>query len=106
MYIPLAWNNGNMEKCIDWFRSQVEPYGIKDIVQILDANEITKDLLKECKGVFIGGGSTYKLLKMLKDTQAYNNLKDFMKRNDSVIMGESAGALIFGKSIDTCLDDG
>ena len=106
MYIPLAWNNGNMEKCIDWFRSQVEPYGIKDIVQILDANEITKDLLKECKGVFIGGGNTYKLLRMLKDTQAYNNLKDFMKRNDTVIMGGSAGALIFGKSIDTCLDDG
>lgn len=106
MYIPLAWNNGNMEKCIDWFRTQVEPYGIKDIVQILNANEITTELLKECKGVFIGGGNTYKLLKMLKETQAYNNLKDFMERNDTVIMGGSAGALIFGKSIDTCLDDG
>lgn len=46
MYIPLAWDNGNIEKCIDWFRKQVEPYGIKRIVQILDANEITTELLK------------------------------------------------------------
>lgn len=106
MYIPLAWDNGNIEKCIDWFRKQVEPYGIKRIVQVLDANEITTELLKECKGVFIGGGNTYKLLKMLKETQVYYNLKEFIKRNDTVVMGGSAGALIFGKSIDTCLDDG
>lgn len=106
MYIPLAWNNGNMEDCINWFRSQVELYGINDIVQVLNPKEITKELLSKCKGVFIGGGNTYKLLKMLKETQAYENLKDFMKRNDTVIMGGSAGALIFGKSIDTCLDDG
>lgn len=29
-----------------------------------------------------------------------------MGKEDSVIMGGSAGALIFGKSIDTCKDDG
>lgn len=106
MYIPLAWTHGNIENRVDCFMEQASPYGIKDIISIVVPTEITKELLNQCKGVFIGGGSTYKLLKMLKDTQAYNNLKDFMKRNDTVIMGESAGALIFGKSIDTCLDDG
>lgn len=106
MYIPLAWNGGNMENCIDWFRSQVEPFGITDIIQILNANEITKKELDKCKGVFIGGGNTYKLLKMLKETHAFENLKEFMQRQDTVIMGGSAGALIFGKSIDSCLDDG
>lgn len=106
VYIPLAWNNSNIENCINWFKSQVEPYGIKNIVQVLNANDITDELLNNSKGVFIGGGNTYKLLKMLKETEAYNNLINFMKRNDTVIMGGSAGALIFGKSIDTCLDDG
>ena len=106
MYIPLAWNNGNMENCINWFRSQVELYGINDIVQVLNPKEITKELLSKCKGVFIGGGNTYKLLKMLKESVAYENLKEFALKKDTVIMGGSAGALIWGESIDTCKDDG
>lgn len=106
MYIPLAWNNGNMENCIDWFRTQVEPFGISNIIQILDAKKITKEELKKCTGIFIGGGNTYKLLKMLKETPAFENIKEFMLRKDSIIMGGSAGALVFGKSIDSCLDDG
>lgn len=58
------------------------------------------------KGVFIGGGNTYKLLKYLKESCAFENLKEFAMRNDTVVMGGSAGALIWGESIDTCKDDG
>lgn len=106
LYIPLAWNHGGYENCLLWLSSELLPYGISNIEMITDAKEITQDKLKDVKGVFIGGGNTYKLLKMLKDCCAYENLKNFMKRQDSVIMGGSAGALIFGKSIDTCLNDG
>ena len=31
LYIPLAWNNGNMESCIDWFKSEMLPFGVTDI---------------------------------------------------------------------------
>ena len=68
MYIPLAWNNGPYESCIDWFAGEMKPFGITDIDLITDAAQITKERLSKVKGVFIGGGNTYKLLKMLKET--------------------------------------
>lgn len=104
LYVPLAWENGKMEECINWFRGQVSEFGITNIEQILDPNDLTKEKLKEASGVFIGGGNSYKLLKLLKETPAFENLKEYIK-NDGLIMGGSAGALIFGKCIDTCLKD-
>lgn len=106
MYIPLAWNNGPYVSCIDWFAGEMKPFGITDIDLITDATQITKQRLSKVKGVFIGGGNTYKLLKMLKETDAFENLKEFVLNKDTVIMGGSAGALIWGQSIDTCKDDG
>lgn len=104
LYIPLAWTYGNMEECINWFSGQVSEFGITNIEQILDPNDITKEKLKETSGVFIGGGNTYQLLKDLKETCAFENLKEYIK-NGGLIMGGSAGALIFGECIDTCLKD-
>lgn len=104
LYIPLAWVNGKMEDCINWFAGQVRQFGITNIEQILNPNDLTKEKLKEARGIFIGGGNTYQLLKCLKETCAFENLKKYIK-NDGLIMGGSAGALIFGKCIDTCLKD-
>lgn len=104
LYIPLAWVNGNLEECIHWFRQQVSEYGITNIEQILDPNDLTNAKLDEASGLFIGGGNVYQLLKLLKETCAFKNLKQYIN-NNGLIMGGSAGALIFGKSIDTCLKD-
>ena len=104
LYVPLAWAYGNMQDCINWFRGQVLEYGIKDIDQILDPNDLTKEKLKETSGVFIGGGNTYQLLKGLKESLAFENLKEYIE-NGGLVMGGSAGALIFGECIDTCLKD-
>ena len=104
LYIPIAWSNGNMEECINWFRGQVSQFGLTKIEQILDPKDLTKEKLKETSGVFIGGGSTYQLLKALKDTHAFENLKEYIE-NGGLVMGGSAGALIFGECIDTCLKD-
>jgi len=104
LYIPLARTYGKMEECINWFRGQVVPFGITNIEQILNPNDITKEKLAEARGVFIGGGSTYQLLKMLKETQAFENLVWYVE-NNGLVMGSSAGALIFSECIDTCLKD-
>lgn len=106
VYIPLAWNHGSYEGCLDFLSNELKAYGIVDIDLITDAKQITKQKLSEVKGVFIGGGNTYKLLKMLKDSSAFEAIQLYLEKEDSVIMGGSAGALIFGKSIDTCKDDG
>ena len=104
LYIPLAWAYGNMEECINWFRGQMLSFGVTDIEDVLNPNEITKEKLSEVSGVFIGGGNTYQLLKGLKETDAFENLKEYIE-NGGLIMGGSAGALIFGECIDTCLKD-
>lgn len=106
LYIPLAWNHGSYDGCLTWFKEEMKPFGIANIEMVTDANQITESRLQEVTGIFIGGGNTFKLLMMLKDTDAFNNIKAFMERNDGIIMGGSAGALIFGKDINTCLDDG
>ena len=102
LYVPLAWNNGKMEECINWFKSEMLPYGVTDIDDVLDAKDITKDKLAKYSAIFIGGGNTFKLLKMLKETEAFSSINEFLN-NGGIVMGGSAGALIFGKSIDTCL---
>ena len=104
LYVPLARPYENMEECINWFRGQVSQFGITNIEQILDPNDITKEKLKETSGVYIGGGNSYQLLKGLKETHAFENLKEYIE-NSGLVMGGSAGALIFGECIDTCLKD-
>lgn len=105
MYIPLAWNHGPCGECIHWFKGEMAPFGITDVDLITDAKQITKEKLKKVSGVFIGGGNTYKLLKYLKETPAFENLKEYIE-NGGLVMGSSAGALIWGRSIDSCKDDG
>ena len=104
LYIPLAWPYDHMEECVNWFAGQVSKFGITDIEQILNAADITKEKLKQASGVFIGGGNTYQLLKCLKQTDAFENLKEYIA-NGGLVMGGSAGALIFGEGVDTCLKD-
>lgn len=105
MYIPLAWENGSYESCLDWFEKEMQPFGDFDIDLITSAEQITTQRLNKVDGIFIGGGNTYKLLKMLKESAAFNNLKEYAQKDRGVIMGGSAGALIFGKSIETCIKD-
>lgn len=105
LYLPFAWL-GEYSGCLDWFSGEMELANIKNFEMATKASDLTKEKLSSVKALFIGGGNTYKLLKELKTTCAYENIKQFMSRDDSVIMGGSAGALIFGKDIDTCLADG
>ena len=104
LYIPLAWNKGNIENCIDWFKGEMKEFGVTDIEQILDLNTLTIEKLQNVGGVFIGGGNTFKLLKLLKESISFDNIKQVLDKN-VVFMGSSAGSMIFGKSIDSILKD-
>ena len=70
LYIPLAWEDEGIENCINWFKNEMKPYGIEDIEDVLEAKQITKEKLDSTSGVFIGGGNTFQLLKLLKESDA------------------------------------
>ena len=54
--------------------------------------------LNNFKGIYIGGGNTFKLLKEIKENKFDKKLKSF----NGIIYGGSAGAIIFGKTIEPC----
>lgn len=67
-----------------------------------DADEIRKHTLSEYAAIFIGGGNTYRLSQRLKNSGAFELIKEYLN-NGRIVYGGSAGAIIFGKSIDSCL---
>lgn len=100
IYIPVAMEEAcfTYEECYKWFSKTYSEYGIYKIEMWTDLQE--KKLSNEYAGVFIGGGNTYKLLKTLKDTKFDKECIKFLN-NGGVIYGGSAGAIIFGKTIDS-----
>lgn len=102
LYIPLAMDKERYHSCIEWLKNEMKDVSLKDIEMITDANQICeKDLMDYC-AVFIGGGNTFKLLKELKESGSLDSLTEYIK-NDGIVYGCSAGAIIFGKNIESCL---
>lgn len=104
LLIPFADEEKKYNNDLLWFRNEVEPYGINNICMVNSPEEITHDLLKDLSGIYIEGGNTFLLLYFLKSCGAFSVIKNAIKR-DIVIMGGSAGATIFGKSIEPALTD-
>jgi dipeptidase E len=71
-----------------------------EIIMARSSSEIADKNLSDYSAIFIGGGNTYKLLKELNDTAAFDKIKDFIK-NNGVVYGCSAGSIIFGKNINS-----
>jgi len=89
LYLPQARKEKEYSKCLEWVK--------KNIHENAEINLTVKNL-KKYKGIFIGGGNTFKLLHELKE------LFEKLRKFDGIIYGGSAGAAIFGKSIITCSD--
>lgn len=98
LYIPIAMEKIPYSDCEKWFRNTYKRYNIFDIEVGTDLSKI--ESLKNYKAVFIGGGNTFKLLKEIKESKFDKKLKSYLK-NDGFIYGGSAGAIIFGKTIET-----
>lgn len=101
LYIPLAMDQEKYDSCLEWFSNEVKSINIYKIHMVRSKEELEAKELDDYCGIFIGGGNTYKLLNDLKRSKAYNNIKKFIKKGGAVF-GGSAGAIIFGKDIDTC----
>ncbi len=101
LYIPLAWGSRDYDGCLEWLKGELLPYKINKFKMITNANQFTNINLNDYNSLFIGGGNTYKLLNYLKQSEGYCKIEEFIK-NGGIVFGGSAGAIIFGKDIQTC----
>lgn len=103
LYVPLAMEPHRYDDCLAWINGD-EFSNIKhgEFVMVRDVTEIQNHNLGDYAAIFIGGGNTYHLLQRLKDSSAFQQIKEYLD-NGGVVYGGSAGAIIFGKDIDVCL---
>ena len=104
LYIPLAWTHYDKgyQNCKKFLIGEFSNIKHGEIEVIQSADEILDKNLFDYSAIFIGGGNTYKLLKELKDSGAFEKIKHYTD-NGGIVYGGSAGAAIFGKDIDSIL---
>lgn len=100
LYIPIAMDETlrKYSECENWFKSIFLPYGI----QIDMKTDLKQINIKNYCGIYIGGGNTFKLLKLIKSSGFDIVLKQSLQ--NLPYYGGSAGAIILGRSITTSSD--
>lgn len=101
LYIPLAMDEEAYpyDSCYEWIKGEISSIDIPSIEMVRSFEELEKKNLDDYSLIYIGGGNTYKLLNGIKTTKNYDKLKKYIL-NRGIVYGSSAGAVIFGKSID------
>ena len=104
LYVPLAMNEDEhpYDDCLKWIKGELIDVNIPSIEMVRTFTELASKNFNDYCAIFIGGGNTYKLLKGIKDSGAFEKIKDYIN-NDGIVYGGSAGAIIFGYDIDSCL---
>jgi dipeptidase E len=107
LYVPVA--QANLEKysaCKTWFSNCMKKHGVTEIEMCTDLSQLND--LKRFAGIYIGGGNTFKLLNAIRETSFESLISNYLD-SGGIVYGGSAGAIIFGKSIDIvrygCNDD-
>lgn len=100
LYIPLAMDKTDhpYDSCHEWIKEEISSIDIPNIEMVRSFEELADKDFNKYSLIYIGGGNTYKLLNGIKTTHTYDKLKEYIK-NDGIVYGSSAGAVIFGKDI-------
>lgn len=100
LYIPLAMDEDEhpYDDCYEWFSKQITNVEVPSIDMARSFEDLVSKNLNEYSAIFIGGGNTYKLLKGLKESGSFDKIQEYIQ-NNGIVVGCSAGAVIFGKDI-------
>lgn len=101
LYIPIAMKSEKYGSCLNWITNELKDVNISNIDMVQSARELSNKNFYEYSAIFIGGGNTFKLLFELKLTGCFEKIKEYIK-NDGIIFGGSAGAIILGENIESC----
>lgn len=106
LYIPLAMDEKKYDGCKEWFRAEIKHFNHDKFEMVESSLELSQKNFNNYSALFIGGGNTFKLLNDIKQNGNYEKIVEYLN-NDGIIFGGSAGAIIFGEDINSCLiDDG
>ena len=105
LYIPLAWVDSNYDSCLEFMTDELSDVDCAGIEMVRSGDEIVNKNLNDYACIYIGGGNTYKLLSELKTSGAFDKIRDYLINKDGIVYGGSAGAIIFGKDLDSCNTD-
>lgn len=103
LYIPVACDFTSYENCLKWFKSLLKKHHKKLNVNMIIENDIIPNFEKY-SAIYIGGGNTYKLLDYIIKNNLNIKFEDYIK-NGGLVFGGSAGAIIFGKTIETVIEE-
>ena len=100
LYIPLAMdeNDHPYDSCYEWIQGELANVDIPSIEMVRTFDELASKNLQHYAALFIGGGNTYKLLLGLKQSGVFNRIRNYIN-NNGIVIGGSAGAVIFGYDI-------
>lgn len=86
--------------CFAWISSIFQPLGISRLDMWTELQGHTEAELEHFDGIFIGGGNTYRLLHMLRESHFKSALLRWVQAGKP-LYGGSAGAAILGTDIHT-----
>lgn len=105
LYIPLAMEAEMYDSCYKWIQGELSSVDIPGIHMVRSAEELAEKDLADYSFLFIGGGNTFKLLRDIKVSGAFEKIRKYLEQG-GVAFGGSAGAIIFGRDLEACvLDD-
>ncbi|MFT7644921.1 MAG: dipeptidase E [Candidatus Paceibacteria bacterium] len=100
LYIPIAWSKPEQfNSCLNWFKNAYARFDF-EIEMLTDLNDVDYDFLDKFDSIYIGGGNTFALLKIIRETNFSDLLNRFIDSGKAVY-GGSAGAIVLGKDIST-----
>ena len=106
LFIPIAKTsdmNGYKKSC-KWVKNKLNKISKTpiEVSMMLDFHKYEN--INKFSAIYIGGGNTYKLLKLMKESNFLPILKKYIK-NGGIIYGASAGAVLMGYKISTLIEE-
>jgi len=100
LYIPLAMDEVKHPYggCYEFIQGELSIVDVPTIDMVRTFKDLASKNLYYYSAIFMGGGNTYKLLKGLKESSAFENIREYII-NDGIVFGSSARTVIFGEDI-------
>lgn len=96
LYIPVASEDMSYEDCLARFTEAYGPKGLGNVRMCVDPRSAVLD--DRIGAVYIDGGNTFKLLKIIKETGFDEKIKAYLEQG-GFVFGLSAGSIVFGNDI-------